>query len=108
MRSHADQRAPKPIEETGEAAMPGSDGAGEAAREIERVVAERSQLLARKHNEQNLSPGDHERLDLLTTRLRQLLPPVSIRDREVLLDMAEVVERIRDRASERRRRLGLG
>jgi len=108
MRGHAHKRTPKPIEETGEDVMLGSSGAGEAACEVERLAAERSQLLVRKHREDNLSPGDHERLDLLTLRLRQLLPPVSIRDLEVLLNMAEEVEHIRDRAQERRRRLGLG
>lgn len=105
MRGHAHKRTPE-IE--GRTEPLGSGAARETASEAERVAAERSRLLARKHSGQNLSPGDHERLDLLTMRLRQLLPPVSIQDLEVLLEMAEEVERIRDRARERRRRLGLG
>src|SRR4051812_12821484 len=72
--------------------------------EIHAVAAERSELLARKHGQQKLSTSEQERVDLLTARLKELLPPVSVRDLENLLAMTEEVERIRERARERRQR----
>ncbi len=80
-------------------------GAEGTDREVEMVAGERSRLLARKHGGQKLSPGEQERLAFLTSRLEELLPPVSIRDLETLLEMAEEAERIRERARERRQRL---
>jgi len=75
--------------------------------ETEAVAGERSELLARKHGGQRLSRREQERLGFLTTRLEQLLPPVSMGELEALLQMAEEAERIREQARDRRRRLGL-
>ncbi len=94
MPTHAHKRSP---------AVEG--GAEDTAREVETVAGERSRLLTRKYGGQKLSPGEQERLTLLTSRLEELLPPVSIRDLETLLEMAEEAERIRERARERRQRL---
>ena len=77
------------------------------ASETEAVASERSDLLARKHGGQRLSRSEQERLDVLTSRLAQLLPPVSMGELEALLEMAEEAERIREQARERRQRLGL-
>jgi hypothetical protein len=71
------------------------------------IAGERSELLARKHGGRRLSPGEEERLQRLTSRLEELLPPVSRSELESLLDMAEEVESIRERARERRRQLVL-
>ncbi len=71
-----------------------------------RVAGERSELLARKHGGQRLSKSESKRLELLTARLRQLLPPVSVGELEALLGLTEELERIRERAQERRQRLG--
>lgn len=76
---------------------------GEAAK----VAGERSELLARKLSGQQLSESEHERLELLTEKLRKLLPPVSVGELEILLSLTEELERIRERAQERRQRLGL-
>lgn len=70
------------------------------------VAGERAELLARKHSGQKLSPSDQERLDLLSARLKEILPPVSVAELEALLEMSLEVQSIRDRARERRRRLG--
>ncbi|HEX5719139.1 MAG TPA: hypothetical protein VF179_23455 [Thermoanaerobaculia bacterium] len=75
--------------------------------ETEAVASERSELLARKHGGQRLSRSEQERLGFLTTRLEQLLPPISMGELEALLQMAEEAERIREQARDRRRRLGL-
>lgn len=78
----------------------------EEASEVQTVAGERSQLLTRKYRGQRLSPGERERLEFLTKRLKDLLPPISVDDLEVLLEMTEEAERIRERALERRRQLG--
>lgn len=78
------------------------------ASETESVAGERAELLARKHAGQGLSGREQARLDLLTSRLEQLLPPVSMGELTALLEMAEEAERIREQARERRHRLGLG
>lgn len=96
MPTHAHKRSP---------AVEGGAEDLETAREVETVAGERSRLLARKHSGQKLSSGEQDRLALLTARLEELLPPVSIRDLEALLEMAEEVEGIRERARERRQRL---
>lgn len=76
--------------------------------QVDAVANERSELLARKHGGgQPLSMDEQERLEALTTRLKELLPPVSLGELEALLEMTEEAERIRERARERRRRLGL-
>lgn len=75
--------------------------------EAGRVAGERSELLARKHGGQRLSKSESERLELLTEKLRQLLPPVSVGELEALLGLTEELERIRERAQERRQRLEL-
>lgn len=75
--------------------------------ETESVAVERSELLARKYGGPGLSRSEEERLDILTSRLEQLLPPVSMGELEALLRMAEDAERIREQARERRLRLGL-
>jgi uncharacterized protein (DUF433 family) len=72
------------------------------------LAAERSELLARKHGGEDLSPGEQERLEILTARLKEALPPISPGELEVLLEMTKEVESIRERARERRQRLGLG
>jgi hypothetical protein len=71
------------------------------------VASERAELLARKHGGQRLSRAEQERLSFLTSRLEQLLPPISVGELEALLQMAEEAERIREQARERRGRLGL-
>jgi hypothetical protein len=78
----------------------------EGSSEVQVVAGERSQLLARKYHGKRLSTGERERLEFLTQRLKQLLPPISADDLEVLLEMTEEAERIRERALERRHRLG--
>jgi ribosome assembly protein YihI (activator of Der GTPase) len=70
------------------------------------LAGERSELLARKHGGKILSAGEQKHLDELTARLKELLPPVSLRELEALLEMAEKVNGIRERARERRCRLG--
>ena len=75
--------------------------------ETDAVASERAELLARKHGGQRLSRAEQERLSFLTSRLEQLLPPVSVGELEALLQMAEEAERIREQARERRGRLGL-
>ena len=75
--------------------------------QVDRMAGERAELLARKPGGQGLSAAERNRLDLLTARLRQALPPVSPDDLQTLLTMTEEVEQIRERARERRRRLGL-
>jgi len=75
--------------------------------ETNAVASERAEILARKHGGQRLSRAEEERLSSLTYRLEQLLPPVSMEELEVLLQMAEEAERIREQARERRGRLGL-
>jgi hypothetical protein len=85
-----------------------ADSSRVEASEADAVAVERSELLARRHRGQRLSPGEQERLEVLTARLKELLPPVSATDLEALLEMAEEAERIRDCARERRQRVGLG
>jgi uncharacterized protein (DUF433 family) len=75
--------------------------------QVDRMAGKRAELLARKHGAEGLSGDDQDRLDLLTTRLHQVLPPVSPDDLQALLTMAEEVEQIREQARERRQRLGL-
>lgn len=75
--------------------------------ETESVASERAELLARKHAGQGLSGSEQARLDSLTSRLEQLLPPISMGELTALLEMAEEAERLREQARERRRRLGL-
>ena len=72
------------------------------------MAGERSQLLARKHGGQTLSLDQQKRLEALTLRLKELLPPVSFDDLEVLLKMTDEMKQIRQRAEERQRRLGWG
>lgn len=74
---------------------------------VDRMAGERAALLARKHGGQGLSADERSRLDLLTARLRQELPAASLEDLQALLSMTEEVGKIRERARERRRRLGL-
>ena len=75
--------------------------------EASKVAGERSELLARKYGGQQLSESEHERLWLLTEKLEKLLPPVSVGELESLLSLTEELGRIRERAQERRQRLGL-
>ena len=75
---------------------------------IAEVAGERSELLARKHGGQTLSLDQQKRLEALTLRLKELLPPVSFDDLEVLLKMTDEMKQIRQRAEERQRRLGWG
>ena len=91
MRTQAQKKSPHPPE------IPETDA----------VASERAELLARKHGGQRLSRPEQERLAFLTSRLEQLLPPVSVGELEALLRMAEEAERIREQARERRGRLGL-
>jgi molecular chaperone GrpE (heat shock protein) len=69
------------------------------------VASERSELLARRHGGQRLSTSEQERLESLTAKLKEILPPVSADDLEALLKMTEELETIRQRARERRRQL---
>jgi molecular chaperone GrpE (heat shock protein) len=69
------------------------------------MASERAELLARRHGGQGLSTSEQERLESLTARLKELLPPISAGDLEALLEMTEELENIRQRARERRRRL---
>jgi molecular chaperone GrpE (heat shock protein) len=85
----------------------GDTTSGPVQTEAGRVAGERSELLARKYGGQQLSESERERLELLTERLKELLPPVSVGDLESLLSLTEELERIRERAQERRQRLGL-
>jgi molecular chaperone GrpE (heat shock protein) len=69
------------------------------------VASERAELLARRHGGQRLSTSEQERLESLTAKLKELLPPISADDLEALLEMTEELENIRQRARERRQRL---
>jgi uncharacterized protein (DUF433 family) len=71
--------------------FPGTDLVGGLANE-------RSELLARKHSGAKLSPVEQE--------LKEALPPISPRELEVLLETTKEVKLIRERALERRQRLG--
>jgi len=73
---------------------------------LKRVAGERSEILARKHSGRRLSPKEQDRLESLTGRLKELLPPVSSDDLEVLAEIAEEGESIWKHARERRQRLG--
>jgi uncharacterized protein (DUF433 family) len=75
---------------------------------INLVAEERSELLARKHGGERLSLEQQERLETLTARLKEALPPVSVEALEVLLKMTEEMQQVRERAQERQRRVGLG
>jgi hypothetical protein len=75
--------------------------------EVELVASARAELVARKYGGQGLSQTERERLDSLTARLEELLLPVSVRELEALVEMAEEAERVRERARERRQRLSL-
>jgi hypothetical protein len=79
--------------------------AGLEEAEVASVAAERSRLISRKHSGQRLSQDEQDRLALLTARLTELLPPVSLEELQGLLEMVEEVESIRASASERRQRL---
>jgi uncharacterized protein (DUF433 family) len=72
------------------------------------LANERSQLLARKYGGEGLSQDENARLETLTAKLKEVLPPVSLGYLEALLEMTADVEGIRQRARERRQRLGLG
>jgi uncharacterized protein (DUF433 family) len=72
------------------------------------LADERSELLARKHSGEKLSSVEQERLETLTARLKAALPPVSPRELEALLETTKELELIRERAQERRQRLGSG
>ena len=85
-----------------------SRGGEPQASQGDRMVGERAEFLARKHGGQGLSADERSRLDLLTARLRQELPPASLEHLQALLTMTEEVGKIRERARERRRRLGRG
>ncbi|HYX25389.1 MAG TPA: hypothetical protein VFC23_14640 [Thermoanaerobaculia bacterium] len=74
--------------------------------DVRQLATERSELLARKHRGEKLSPDEQQRLEVLTARLKEALPPISPGELEVLLEMTGEVESIRERARERRRRLG--
>jgi len=91
MRTQAQKKSPHPPE------IPETDA----------VASERAELLTRKHGGQRLSRTEQERLAFLTSRLEHLLPPVSMEELEILLQMAEEAERIREQARDRRQRLGL-
>lgn len=73
--------------------------------DVDAIAGERSQLLALKHSRQNLTSNQQERLESLTARLKELLPPISVSELETLFEMMEEVERTRKRARERRHRL---
>jgi hypothetical protein len=73
--------------------------------DVEALASERADLLARKHGGERLSPDEQERLDSLTARLDELLPPISPREIAGLVQMAQEADRIRERARERRKRL---
>lgn len=74
--------------------------------ETDAVASERAELLARKYSK-GISSDERKRLDELTARLDELLPPVSVADLEALVEMAEETERIRKDTQELRQRLGL-
>lgn len=105
MRTHAQKRSPAV---SSAEALDLEQAAHDASREADAVAAERSRLLSHKHSGQRLSPAEQDRLAHLTARLRELLPPISLGELEGLLEMAEEAENIRERARERRQRLGLG
>jgi uncharacterized protein (DUF433 family) len=74
---------------------------------VDAVACERADLLARKHGGRKLSAYEQERLEFLTARLKESLPPVSPDDLEALLKMTKDMKDIRERARERRQQLGL-
>lgn len=73
--------------------------------DVEVLASERADLLARKHGGEPLSLEEQERLDSLTARLDELLPPISPHEIASLVKMAQEADRVRERARERRKRL---
>jgi hypothetical protein len=78
-----------------------------AKTDVDAVAGERAELLTRRYGGQALSSREQDKLEALTARLKELLPPVSMRDLETLFELAQEAERVRERARERRQRLDL-
>lgn len=77
--------------------------------ESESEVANRSrlELLARRYVTKKLSPEENARLAIVTEKIRQLIPRVTIEDFERLHAVAQESEAIRVKNEERRRRLAI-
>ena len=73
----------------------------------ESVNRDRIELLAKKYAQKKFSKEDDARLAIVTQKIRQLIPRVTIGDFEVLADIAEEIQRINERDENLRNDLGL-
>jgi hypothetical protein len=60
------------------------------------VNRDRIELLAKKYAQKKFSKEDDARLAIVTQKIRQLIPRVTIEDFEVLADIAEEIKRINE------------
>lgn len=75
--------------------------------EVEATNIDRIKLLARKYARKGLSTEDEARLEIVTERIRQLIPRVTIEDFEHLGKIAEEIKNISDADNKLRKELGL-
>jgi hypothetical protein len=76
--------------------------------EAERIADQRAFLLAQRYALRGASKEQQARLNLLTERLKVLLPPVTEEELETLEKIALSGQAVRDRFAEIRRRLSIG
>ena len=80
---------------------------GSEFEEIENVNRDRIELLARKYARKKLSKEDIARLEIVRERMRKLVPRVTTKDFEKLVEIAEDIKRIGDEDDRLREELGL-
>ncbi len=73
---------------------------------VEQARDKRLTLLARKYAAKGFSEEETARLEILTARLRQMVPRVEVRDFEELEKIAQEMQASRDRLAEIKRKLG--
>ena len=74
---------------------------------VDNVNRDRIELLARKYARKNLSKEDTVRLEIVRERMRKLVPRVTTKDFENLVEIAEDINRIGDEDDRLREELGL-
>ena len=67
----------------------------------------RIKLLARKYEQGELSKEDYARLEILTEKVRKLIPRVTADDYEALKDISHSLEKIQEQRKNRQKKLGL-
>lgn len=75
--------------------------------EAEATNTDRIKLLARKYAQEKISKEDEARLAIVTERISQLIPRVTLKDFEHLADIAEEIKKIDEADNELRKKLGL-